>query len=136
MTTPEQLQYSRNYCLLALYAALDKHVLDNPDQAAAVEQYLPGTTGLGERGWSKDIEAMVARLSRDPSTAKLPDIATALEVLTTPQEGFEGAEEPPFTPGQQARLTVSLRMTSPDCTQQCASNGWVRTPKINCAVAP
>jgi hypothetical protein len=104
MTTPEQPQYSRKHCLLALYAALDKHVLDNPDQAAAVGQYLPGTTGLGQRGWSQQIEALIARLSRDPSTATFPDILTALNVLTTPREGADNSDEPLFTRGQQARF--------------------------------
>ncbi len=99
MTTPEP-----QYSLLALYAALDKLVMEHPDRADEVEQYLPGTTGPGQRGWSTQIEAMVARLSRDPSTAEFPDAYAALNTLTPPQ-GFGGSEEPFFTPGQQARFT-------------------------------
>lgn len=118
MTTPAP-EPSREYSLLALYSALDKLVLEHPDRAPEVEQYLPGTTGLGQRGWSKQIETMVARLSRNPSTAELPDARSALDRLTPQQQqGFGGPPEPLLTPGQQARFTyitaVFARLGLPD----------------------
>jgi hypothetical protein len=104
MTTPAP-QPSREYSLLALYSTPDKLVLEHPDRADEVERYLPGTTGLGQRGWSTQIETMVARLSRNPSTAELPDADSALNMLMTPRQAFGGVQEPLFTPSQHVRFT-------------------------------
>jgi hypothetical protein len=59
------------YNLLALYAALDKAVLssDDPATAAIVEGFLPGTTGEGQRGWSRDLERFLGEPFPSVNTA-------------------------------------------------------------------
>jgi hypothetical protein len=120
MTTTEP-QYSRKHCLLALYAALDKLVLSQPENteiARQVERYLPGTTGVDQRGWSTHIERLIFRLSNDSSAAKLPDITTALEVLVAPQvaqstlKGTPPPPPPPLTVAQRARLVYVTAVLS------------------------
>jgi len=56
MTQPAEPD-GRLFYLLALYAALDRAVLGDPNDAGIVEGYLPGTTGdNNQRGWSRNLE--------------------------------------------------------------------------------
>lgn len=77
------------YHLLALYAALDEAVTqsDDPNIAATVEGFLPGTTGPGQRGWSRSITEFLG--------GQLPEVNTALGYF---------AEGPALTRPQLSRL--------------------------------
>lgn len=116
--TPPEPQYSRKHCLLALYAALDKHVLSQPENteiARQVERYLPGTTGFDQRGWSTDIEGLIFRLSHDSNAAKFPDVTAALEVLVPAGmavSAFQGTPPPPLTVAERARLVYVTAVLS------------------------
>ncbi len=79
--------------LLALYAALDKAVLGSgdPNVAATVEGFLPGTTGENQRGWSVALEQFLGR--------GFPDVNTAL---------FNITNAPPPTRPQLSRLVYVL----------------------------
>src|SRR5262245_8533113 len=77
-----------NHSLLAVYGAIDDAVsndaCDDPVAAErAVEDFLPGTTGLGRRGWYKEIQRFAASLPRRPGDAPLsfPSLNTALNNL-------------------------------------------------------
>jgi hypothetical protein len=84
MTTPTQ-STGRLFNLLALYAALDRAVMEfhDPGIAATVEGFLPGTTGESQRGWSRDLEHFLGRDLPEVNTA-LSEIAQAAP-LTRPQ---------------------------------------------------
>ena len=62
--------------LLALYAALDRAVIQSrdPDIAAIVEGFLPGTTGANQRGWSVDLQNFLRH--------EFPNVDTALSTIT------------------------------------------------------
>ena len=79
--------------LLALYAALDQAVLQSsdPDIAATVEGFLPGTTGVNQRGWSIDLQNFLGR--------EFPDVNTALSAIT---------RAPSLTRPQLSRLVYVL----------------------------
>ena len=81
MTEPTESESPGHlYHLLALYAALDKAVLssNDPETAAIVEGFLPGTTGLNQRGWSNALEEFLGQ--------EFPDANSALfEILAAPQ---------------------------------------------------
>ncbi len=79
--------------LLALYAALDQAVLQSrdPDIAAIVEGFLPGTTGVNQRGWSIDLQNFLGR--------EFPDVNTALSAIT---------RAPSLTRPQLSRLVYVL----------------------------
>src|ERR1700756_1828511 len=88
----------RLYHLLALYAALDRAVTDfhDPDIAATVEGFLPGTTGNGQRGWSRNLEDYLGR--------DLPDVNTSLNDI---------AQGPPLTRPQLSRLVYVVGALAP-----------------------
>lgn len=83
----------RLFNLLALYAALDQAVTESgdPNIAAIVERFLPGTTGENQRGWSGDLQNFLGR--------EFPDVNTALSAI---------AGAPPLTRPQLSRLVYVL----------------------------
>jgi hypothetical protein len=93
MTQPAQRD-GRLFYLLALYAALDRAVTESedPDIAAIVEGFLPGTTGNNnQRGWSRNL----AQFLRRP----FPNVSEALSELVS---------IPDLTPSQLSRLVYVL----------------------------
>ncbi len=94
MTQPGQSD-GRLYHLLALYAALDRAVTQSgdPNIAATVEGFLPGTTGQNqERGWSGNLGEFLDQ--------PFPDVNDALSALVE--------SEPPLTPLQLSKLVYVL----------------------------
>jgi hypothetical protein len=83
--------------LLALYAQLDRAVIQsgNPEIAAIVEGFLPGTTGENERGWSVNLQNFLGR--------PFPDVSTALYGLVN-----ETPPDAPLTPPELSRLVYVL----------------------------
>ena len=70
------------HSLMAVYGALDRKVVksNNPSTAAAVERYLPGTTGSNS-GWFEHIENFVQNL---PGQYRpFPDIHDALATVAS-----------------------------------------------------
>jgi hypothetical protein len=92
MTRPAQSD-GRLFYLLALYAALDRAVTESgdPNIAATVEGFLPGTTGEGQRGWSGNLEEFLGR--------DFPGVNDALSALVS---------TPDLTPSQLSRLVYVL----------------------------
>jgi hypothetical protein len=91
MTQPAEPD-GRLFYLLALYAALDRAVLGNPDTAGIVEGYLPGTTGdNNQRGWSRNLEESFG--------FEFPDVDDALAALVEIHD---------LTPSQLSRLVYVL----------------------------
>lgn len=93
MTQPAQRD-GRLFYMLALYAALDRAVTESadPNTAAVVEGFLPGTTGTNnQRGWSGNLEQFFGR--------PFPDVNEALTALLN---------IPDLTPSQLSRLVYVL----------------------------
>ncbi len=82
--------------LLSLYAALDRAVLESadPNVAAMVERFLPGSTGVNQRGWSRELERF---LGLD---------FVSLEELLSAVPGF--AESTPLTAPELSRLVYAV----------------------------
>ena len=118
MTRPAETRGTL-FHLLALYAALDQAVLEsrNPDIAATVEGFLPGTTGVNQRGWSIDLQNFLGR--------EFPDVSTALAAimqtpsLTRPQLSRlvyvlgSLAHLPPSTATGDEQLAQALNLAQP-----------------------
>jgi hypothetical protein len=68
---------------LALFGSIDDEVVkrDDPQTTAIVEQFLPGTTGYGQRGWYRELRTFVDGLSPTGSVS-FPSRAEALGDLT------------------------------------------------------
>jgi hypothetical protein len=95
MTQPSQRD-GRLFYLLALYAALDRAVTESgdPEIAATVEGFLPGTTGgNNQRGWSRNLEQFLG------PNVTFPDVTEALTGLVS---------IPDLTASQLARLVYVL----------------------------
>src|ERR1700752_473260 len=92
MTRPAETRGTL-FNLLALYAALDQAVMQSrtPDIAATVERFLPGTTGVNQRGWSVELQSFLGR--------EFPDVTTALRAITN---------TPSLTRPQLSRLVYVL----------------------------
>jgi hypothetical protein len=74
-----------SHSLLSVYGEIDNVVCkaDSSDIAETVEEFLPGTTGVGQRGWYGEIQRLATGLPRDPAEDPLtfPSLHTALSNL-------------------------------------------------------
>jgi len=96
------------HSLLAVYGAFDQVVMENPDEQvrARIEQFLPGTTGPGQRGWYAQIQEFVRRHATDPAAAEFPTLDDAFDELTGRGGGFDAASQV-VGPRERARLTYA-----------------------------
>lgn len=96
------------HSLLAVYGAFDQVVMENPDSQVReqIEQFLPGTTGPGQRGWYAEIQDFVRRHATDPAAAEFPTLDEALDELTGGGGGFDAASQV-MGPRERARLTYA-----------------------------
>jgi hypothetical protein len=82
---------------LRVYGAIDEAVSNSGSAAVAetVERYLPGTTGVGQRGWYGEIQRLAARLPRDADDEPLrfPRLDTAFKDLTQADVGVPEDDE-------------------------------------------
>ncbi len=83
------------HSLLALYGAFDQSVIEaeDPEWTALVERFLPGTTGLNERGWFAKLQELIDRLAPDPTAARLPSVADAVAELTSVADAISGVSQ-------------------------------------------
>jgi hypothetical protein len=97
-----------SHSLLAVYGAFDQVVMQNPDSEvrARIEQFLPGTTGPGQRGWYAEIQDFVRRHATDPAAAEFPTLDDAMDELTGSGGGFDAASQL-MGPRERARLTYA-----------------------------
>ena len=119
------------HSLLAVYGAFDESVEDanDPQWTAKVEQFLPGTTGEGQRGWYKEVQKLVRRLAPDPSKAQFPDLNAALAELSNiandMTERAYGVAPSPEIARDQTRMTEPP--TGPDLSSNKTDSPFDQT---------
>lgn len=88
---------SKLHAQMALFGSIDEVVRrsDNPATAATVEKFLPGTTGVGQRGWYPELQRFLSKkelLPRDGDGAAIqrdgpvtfPSLSEAIDELNAP----------------------------------------------------
>jgi hypothetical protein len=93
--------------LLALYGALDKAVIEtgDPQIAATVERYLPGSTG-SNAGWYSQVLSFLGHTGPRFMEAEVPDLRGALYTLRERRDLEDDSEAP--TTVQLARMTYAI----------------------------
>jgi hypothetical protein len=104
---------SNVHSLLAIYSALDRMVLEDPELGSIIDRYLPGTAG--NAGWSEEIR----RFLSDPGQPlpEYPNVDDAIRDIvgaedTSGEEGDSEVNEEQPTASELSRLAYAIGVLS------------------------
>lgn len=136
---------SKLHAQLALFGAIDEIVTRtaDPEISATVERFLPGTTGLGQRGWYRELTRFLSQRALEPPDAggegqprvgavRMPNYSQALDLIQNqfveefPPAQDEGPAPPSVLLGAlfASAIIGQLRPMIPD---GLAFPGWDKT---------